>query len=426
MKVIVKLIVLCVFGITLYAQPNQNDVNIEVTRRVSLELLGPNSGPFMQPLTETLNATANARFFRTAEIPDTGLYIRASLGGMVGFVRDNQKTYTPVAPVISDTAFLNLISSGNLVQVNLFNPEATVIKDTTGLVVAIMKYLFWKGLKDPTSGFDFPKDAATVYGNLDRKFVIGKEYLTKQITAPVDSGGDIYLSNIYKLLSPALQTSILSTVTGLPNYLTLAKGANVNTVMAGVPQFEIGSLYGTELLVRFVPPIKYDTVVGKFAFWGIGLKHSINKYWKNAPLNLSTQLVYQGSTIENSVGATNSQLKAFTSIYGVNVQGSKEWKGWNFYGGFSYETIKIHTDFTYYLPKELQRQLGLLPLDSDDPRPPMYPGDQKPQYTNVTFTDNAVKLTMGVSRSFGPFGVFLDYSVTKFNIFTFGIDYAIL
>jgi len=212
----------------------------------------------------------------------------------------------------------------------------------------------------------------------------------------------------------------------LPNYLTLAKGANVNTVMAGVPQFEIGSLYGTELLVRFVPPIKYDTVVGKFAFWGVGLKHSINKYWKNAPINLSTQLVYQGSTIENSVGATNSQLKAFTSIYGINIQGSKEWKGWNFYGGFSYETIKIHTDFTYYLPKELQRQLGLLPLDSDDPRPPMYPGDQKPQYTNVTFTDNAVKFTMGLSRRFGPFGVFLDYNITKFNIFTFGIDYAIL
>ena len=30
MKMIVKLIVLCVFGITLYAQPNQNDVNIAI------------------------------------------------------------------------------------------------------------------------------------------------------------------------------------------------------------------------------------------------------------------------------------------------------------------------------------------------------------------------------------------------------------
>lgn len=69
MKVIVKLVVLCVFGITLYAQPNQNDVNIEVTRRVSLELLGPNSGPFMQPLTETLNATANARFLGQQKYP---------------------------------------------------------------------------------------------------------------------------------------------------------------------------------------------------------------------------------------------------------------------------------------------------------------------------------------------------------------------
>jgi len=409
---------LCLMSMQVYAQPQQNDINIEVTRRVSVELLGPNADPFMQPLTQTLNATANSRFFRSAEIPDTGFYFRVGIGSMIGFVRDDQKTYTPFAPVInSDVFFKRVASDTDLVRLNILNPSQTQIIDTTGLVVVIMKYLFGKGLSDPTSGFSFPDTAATVYGNRDEKFVIGKDYLSQQV-----NGGDPLLSTVYNALTPQLKQSIMSTINGLPNYLTLARGANVNTVVAGVPQVEIGSFLGTEVLLRYIPPIKYDTVVGKFSFWGIGIKHSIDQYWKNAPVNIAAQFVYQGSNIENSVGATNSQLSANTTIMGANVQASTKWKGFTFYSGFAYEEIKINTDFTFYLPKELQRQLGLLPLDSDEPRPPMYPGDQRPQYTNAVFRDNAVKFTMGISKTFGSLGICLDYNISKFNIVTLGLD----
>jgi hypothetical protein len=405
-------------SISIIAQPQQNDINIEVTRRVSVELLGPNADPFMQPLTQTLNATANSRFFRTAVIPDTGLYFRVGVGSMIGFVRDDQKTYKPFAPVITQDQFIQrIVNDKDLVNLNVLNPSLTTINDTTGLVVVIMKYLFGKGLNDPTSGFSFPDSAATVYGNRDEKFVIGKQYLSDQV-----SGGDPLLSTVYNALTPELKQSIMSTITGLPNYLTLARGANVNTVVAGVPQIEIGSFMGTELLLRFIPSIKYDTVVGKFSFWGIGIKHSINQYWENAPINLAAQFVYQGSSIENTVGATNSQLSANTTIMGVNIQASKEWEGFNFYSGFAYEQINIDTKFTFYLPKELQRQLGLLPLDSDDPRPPLYPGDQRPQFTSAMFNDNAVKFTMGISKTFGSLGVCLDYNISKFNILTLGLD----
>ena len=409
---------LCLMSMQVYAQPQQNDINIEVTRRVSVELLGPNADPFMQPLTQTLNATANSRFFRSAEIPDTGFYFRVGIGSMIGFVRDDQKTYTPFAPVInSDVFFKRVASDTDLVRLNILNPSQTQIIDTTGLVVVIMKYLFGKGLSDPTSGFSFPDTAATVYGNRDEKFVIGKDYLSQQV-----NGGDPLLSTVYNALTPQLKQSIMSTINGLPNYLTLARGANVNTVVAGVPQVEIGSFLGTEVLLRYIPPIKYDKMVGKFSFGGIGIKHSIDQYWKNAPVNIAAQFVYQGSNIENSVGATNSQLSANTTIMGANVQASTKWKGFIFYSGFAYEEIKINTDFTFYLPKELQRQLGLLPLDSDEPRPPMYPGDQRPQYTNAVFRDNAVKFTMGISKTFGSLGICLDYNISKFNIVTLGLD----
>ena len=408
-------------SITLLAQPKQDDLNIEISRRISVDLLGPNADPFMQPLTQTLNATANSRFFRTAHIPDTGFYCRIGVGSMLGFVRDDQKNYKPVAPTITSDMFIKrVLNDKDLIEVNLLEPSKSVIRDTTGLVVVIMKYLFEKGLTDPNSGFSFPDSAATVYGNRDEKFVIGKEYLKDQI-----QGNDPLLSTVYKALTPQLQQNILSTITGLPGYLTLARGANVNTVVAGVPQVEIGSFMGTELLLRYIPPIKYDTVVGKFSFWGIGIKHSVDQYWRKAPVNIAAQFVYQGSSIENTVGATNSQLSAKTTIMGANVQISKKWKGFTFYSGFAYEKISINTDFTFYLPKELQRQLGLLPLDSDDPRPPMYPGDQRPQYTNAVFKDNAVKFTMGISKTFGSLGICLDYNVSKFNILTLGLDVSL-
>jgi hypothetical protein len=172
-----------------------------------------------------------------------------------------------------------------------------------------------------------------------------------------------------------------------------------HTVVAGVPQIEIGSFLGRITLE--IHSFKYDTVVGKIFLLGIGIKHSINQYWENAPFNLAAQFVYQGSSRKLLVQLIHNCLH--DTIMGV-IFILKEWEGFNFYTGFAYEQINIDTKFTFYLPKELQRQLGLLPLDSDDPRPPMYPGDQRPQFTNAVFNDNAKIHNGDQSKTFGKFG----------------------
>ena len=110
------LILLCITTLCVIAQPSQDALNVEISRRISVDLLGPNADPFMQPLTQTLNATANSRFFRTAEIPDTGLYFRFGVGCMIGFVREDQKTYAPKAPVISADEFYAGVFSGKYVN----------------------------------------------------------------------------------------------------------------------------------------------------------------------------------------------------------------------------------------------------------------------------------------------------------------------
>ena len=91
---------------------------------------------------------------------------------------------------------------------------------------------------------------------------------------------------IFGYLPKGLQDTILTTISQFPTNFTLPQGGNINTMIAGVPQIEIGSLWGTELLIRFIPPVNLGENIGDFAFWGLGLKHSITQYFENPPLEI--------------------------------------------------------------------------------------------------------------------------------------------
>ena len=64
----------------------------------------------MQPLVTTINATSNSRFFTQAYVPKSvdKPYFRFGIHSMIGFVRDDQRLYTPSLPTESRPfAFLN-------------------------------------------------------------------------------------------------------------------------------------------------------------------------------------------------------------------------------------------------------------------------------------------------------------------------------
>lgn len=415
----------------LFAQdaPYANPLTVEISRRMTKELLGPNSGSFMQPLVVVSNATSNSRFFRQAFVPSKVQkpYFKFGLHSMIGFVRDDQKTYTPIAPratlneVISDTAVWN---------VNLLTNSVT-IKDTAGLVTDILKYLFDKGLgvDSATSGMTFPKSAATVFGFQDGRLNLSGDYFVNQL-----KGGDPMLSIAFSRLSSAAQDTILNAVSRFPTSFALPTGGNVNTVFAAIPQIEIGSLLGTELLIRLIPSIKLDKNIGNFSFWGIGLKHSISQYFtpkdteKKPWCDVAIQAVYQGTSLENKVGVTNAEFKSDATIWDVNLHASKSISGIiDVYTGFSYENILINSSYKYLLPVELQMQLGLLrhfPIDTIPYAEPEkgYPGDTKPQTVTSSLTNTNAKWIIGLAKEFGPVAVFADYSLSKFNIFSAGIE----
>jgi hypothetical protein len=212
----------------------------------------------------------------------------------------------------------------------------------------------------------------------------------------------------------------------LPEFFDLPQGLEMNTMYALVPQFEIGSLWGTELLLRFIPPVQWDVNIGEFAFWGIGLKHSISQYFEDFPFDLAIQAVYQGTYLKNQIGMTKADLKANATIWNFNLHASKHFENlFDVYTGFSSEFINIESDYIYTLSAQMQCDLGILQCEGNQalpPNPPEYPGDTQPQKTHISLSDSNFKWILGISVPIEPVALFLDMSISKFFMLSGGIE----
>lgn len=418
---------------------NANPWSIELARSLSRDIFELNGVPYLKPLVVAINSTSNARFFSSARVPRhvRKPYFKFGIQGMLGFVRDDMKSYVPAFPMEEFT----LSRIDDYADVDIIN-QKIVIQDTVGLINYLFKTVLYNGVQK--GSLVPPKTASTVLGYQNTKLWLNNDTLKNLVKE----------HPLYPFLPQNMKDTVLNAVGGIPGFYSFPPGGNFSTLFAFVPQLEIGAIYNTEALIRFVPPVKLSNEIGKFAFWGFGLKHSISNYfYKSAPeskegltnsdplmpeealrppFDLAVQAVYQGTHLENTVGVTNSELKADATIWDFNIQGS--WSLNNiveFFSGFSYELINITSDFKYYLPVETQYFLGLLDRIIDDqgryiilpPDPPRFPGDTKPQVSNIRISDSNFKWIIGARKEIGPVALFFDYSISKFDIFSGGIEY---
>lgn len=408
------------------APPLWNPLAVDVTRTLLKDLFETNAVPYIQPMITTINATSNAAFYNTAYVPDTNaFYAKISVRGMVGFISEDQKTYSPTLDL--GTRSTDMVrDAGPYITFDLQTGVKIkpTYQDTLGLTLLLLRQVLIEAQMQ--GKFNMPAVAPTLFGNIP----------DTRVNLPT---ADTLLAVMrsmpeYALIkaSPGLDSSLTSLLRQLklPNYLTLPPGANMSTIVAAVPQVEFGSFYGTELLLRFVPPIEFDKNIGKFAFWGIGLKHSISQYFPERYFDLAVQGVYQGTTLTNTIGFTGAELTAAAHIASFNIQASKRFdKILDVYTGFAYENIDVTSTYIYTMPQELQIKLGLLP---EPPGPgqasiptPEQPGDQKPQTSIIRAGDTNVKWTVGATLMLGPVRLFADYSISSFNIFSGGVEVLI-
>lgn len=403
MKRLSLALVFALLPLAAVAQEKYNPFTVDLVRLLSKDFFDLNSIPYLEPMVTAVNATSNARFFHSAYIPskDT-LYFRFGIHAMAGLVRDDQKLYEPKIPT---------------------EPHTSGIDDApVALVYNEILSIFKRGIE--TGNIVPPETAPTVLGYGKNTFDIPVDYLRAEVKKNL----------FYNLLDSTTKQQLDDALAALPGALDLPPGGNLNTIMAAIPQLEIGALYGTELLIRYIPPIELDTTIGDFSFWGIGLKHSLSQYWSEPWLDVAAQIVYQGTTLKNVVGATNAELTSQATFWNGNINASKRFGRFTAFTGLAVENVNIQADYVYTLPRQLQAALNLITwkdlngngVAEDDefvPDPENgYPGDTRPQTSTVKINDTNVKWTLGGAVQFGPVFIFADYSVSKFNIFSGGVE----
>lgn len=415
-----KLIVvfITIFSITTYSQDNViNESAVELSRVLGKEIFELNGVPFSQPIVTATNATANSGFFNTAFIPrKDSLYFKVSVNYMNGFVPEADKSYSPSFP----TEQFNIIEASKYVS---FGGGQFNVTDTVGLYTYLLKTLLYDGIAD--GSIVVPERTATLLGKDNKNIEITKDSFRKNAEKRIS--GLEALTN--SKLSQELKDEIYKTLDGLPGSFDLPKGSGMNTMQFAVPQIEIGSYMGTELLLRFIPKINYGETIGDFGFFGVGLKHSISQYFfdfdQERTFDLAVQFAYQQSTLDNIFGETNAQLTSNANILNFNIQGSKNIEDIvDVYTGISFEQIDIVADFVYTLPIVTQIELGLVDENKQVDPARGYPGDTKPQTTSLTVDDFNIKWVIGVKKDFGPVAIFASYNVSKFDIFNGGLQYS--
>ncbi len=167
-------------------------------------------------------------------------------------------------------------------------------------------------------------------------------------------------------------------------------GDDVSMMPAASPQIKIGTVYGTQAIIRFLP--SYDIKdAGKFKFFGFGLQHNPGLWFKTPlPVDISVGFLSQDMKL-------GSIIDFSTLAYGVNV-GKQFGVGMlsvTPYGGLIFEKSKLDVNYT----DTLQTSTGKQP-------------------TNISFSltgENKFKFNLGVKLHILAMDLLAEYNFGKYS-----------
>jgi hypothetical protein len=119
--------------------------------------------------------------------------------------------------------------------------------------------------------------------------------------------------------------------------IVLPDGADFSNVFFVMPQVSIGSVLGTELMFRGLPPVTYTTELGKVSFYGIGIKHAPT-YFAELPFDLAFIAAFHQFQLGDLIDGTSMAGMAQISVDAEAV---------TVYGGLGYEAYQIDVGYVY-------------------------------------------------------------------------------
>jgi hypothetical protein len=183
-------------------------------------------------------------------------------------------------------------------------------------------------------------------------------------------------------------------------------GGLVETDIAplAVPHLQLGTLFGTDLTVRWSPPIEVADV-GTAQLRGLGIRHSVSQYTPRLPFELAVQATWQAMNLQGEREKEYIEV----STRAVNLQISKRTGLLTIYGGFQMEESIV--DIGY-----------LIPVDGDETRE-----NDGSAYTSIALSlHGATRMrgTAGLTLHLGPLTVNADVSRGHRTMVTAGMGIA--
>lgn len=164
------------------------------------------------------------------------------------------------------------------------------------------------------------------------------------------------------------------------------------------PQLSIGTVYGTQATLRFLPKIKIADEIGKLSYLALGIQHNPLVWFENPlPVDLSLAFFYQTLKIEDLAKATST-------AFGINV--SKTFGGFiaSFtpYAGFMLEKTETDIDYEFY------------PI----------PGGPPIKFDFSIESANKNRFILGVGLNLFGVNVLADYNFSKVNTLNLSVLYG--
>ncbi len=186
---------------------------------------------------------------------------------------------------------------------------------------------WYRSAEIPTTGFNFSVDIVGMGA------LVGDEQKTYTAAAPTG-----YNPSTFKTATifGGKGDSVVDNNTKL-SYRGSDGAINTSIVPLAALQVNIGSIYGTQFMVRGLP-IPSISGSPKVSYWGAGVRHSISQYLGDEPaVHLAMSLTYSRISVGDIITITN---------FGFGPQISKKFSIAELYGGIGYEKSSMNIKYT--------------------------------------------------------------------------------
>jgi hypothetical protein len=114
-------------------------------------------------------------------------------------------------------------------------------------------------------------------------------------------------------------------------------GYDLKSFLIGIPTLTIGSLYGTEMAVRYVS-FKISDDIGRLSMFGTGGRHSISQYFSTSPVDISGGVFYHKFKVGDIIKS---------DMWIIHLETGKSFSFIDLYSGLGYESNIAKVEYTY-------------------------------------------------------------------------------